>query len=96
MAQLVLNNVILKHDIPVTTRYGTTHVLIFYNPKDNRTWAWKTTTLPAFKEHCSYSIMARDEGNFNISHVTQISYDRSTESEQPEINNDVWEEIFNC
>lgn len=100
MAQIVLDNVILKHDIPVTTKWGTTHVLIFYDPKTNLTWAWKTTTLPAFTVHCTYSIMGRDEGNYNLSHVTQISYDRSSEgevmkSEQPDGSRDAWDVLFN-
>ena len=96
MTQIVLDNVILKHDIPVTTKWGTTHVLIFYDPKTNLTWAWKTTTLPTFTVHCTYSIMARDEGDYNLSHVTQI---RSTEgevikSEQPDGSPDAWDVLF--
>lgn len=71
--QIILRDVILKHDIPVTTKWGVTHVLIFYNPKDNTTWAWKTTTLPQFDEHNTYSIIAVDEGDFNISHVRNIT-----------------------
>lgn len=99
MAQIVLENVILKHDVAVPTRYGVTHVLIFYDPKTNLTWAWKTSTLPSFKTHVTYSIMGRDEGDYNLSHVTQISYDRSTEgeameSEQPDGYKDVWDTIF--
>ena len=100
MAQIVLENVILKHDIPVTTKWGTTHVLIFYDPKTNLTWAWKTSTLPAFTVHYTQSIMGRDEGDYNLSHVTQISYDRSTEgeaameSEQPDGYKDAWDTVF--
>lgn len=99
MTQIVLENVILKHDIPVTTKYGVTHVLIFYDPKTNLTWAWKTSTLPSFKTHVTYSIMGRDEGDYNLSRVTQISYDRSTEgeameSEQPDTPRDAWDIIF--
>lgn len=71
--QIILRDVILKHDIPVNTKWGVTHVLIFYNPKDNTTWAWKTTTLPQFDEHNKYSIIAVDEGDFNISHVRDIT-----------------------
>lgn len=97
MAQIVLENVILKHDIPVTTKYGVTHVLIFYDPKTNLTWAWKTTTMTDFKVHVTYSIMGKDEGDYNLSHVKQIN--RSTEgetveSEQPDGYKDVWDTIF--
>lgn len=99
MAQIVLENVILKHDIPVTTKYGVTHILIFYDPKTNLTWAWKTTTLPYFELHNTYSIMGKDEGDYNLSHVKQISYDRSTEgetlkSEQTVDAKDIWDTVF--
>ena len=99
MAQIVLENVILKHDIPVTTKYGVTHVLIFYDPKTNLTWVWKTTTMTNFKVHVTYSIMGKDEGDYNLSHVKQISYDRSTEgetlkSEQTVDVKDVWDTVF--
>lgn len=70
--QIILRDVIVKHDIPVKTHYGTTHVVIFYDPKTNTTWAWKTSTLPTFKEHCSYSIIATDAGDYNISHVREL------------------------
>ena len=99
MAQIVLENVILKHDIPVTTKYGVTHVLIFYDPKTNLTWAWKTTTMTNFEVHVTYSIMGKDEGDYNLSHVKQISYDRSTEgetlkSEQTVDAKDIWDTVF--
>lgn len=70
--QIILRDVIVKHNIPVKTHYGTTHVVIFYDPKTNTTWAWKTSTLPTFKEHCSYSIIATDAGDYNISHVKEL------------------------
>ena len=84
MTQIMLKDVILKHDVPVKTKYGVTHVLIFYNPEDDTTWVWKTTTLPHFEEHRTYSIIARDEGNFNISHVNEVDFDHghAAESEQ--------------
>ena len=99
MAQIVLENVILKHDIPVTTKYGVTHVLIFYDPKTSLTWTWKTTTMTNFKVHVTYSIMGKDEGDYNLSHVKQISYDRSTEeeviqSEQTVDAKDIWDTVF--
>lgn len=99
MTQIVLENVMLRHDIPVTTKYGVTHVLIFYDPKTNLTWAWKTTTLPSFELYNTYSITGKDEGDYNLSHVKQISYDRSTEgetlkSEQTVDAKDIWDTVF--
>jgi hypothetical protein len=43
--------------------------------------------------------MGRDEGDYNLSHVTQISYDKSTEgeaaeSEQPDGYKDAWDTVF--
>lgn len=70
--QIILRDVIVKHDIPVKTQYGTTHVVIFYDSKTNTTWAWKTSTLPTFKEHCSYSIIATDAGDYNIARVKEL------------------------
>ena len=88
---MILRDLILKHDIPVTTKWGVTHVLIFYNEKDHTTWAWKTTTLPYFKEHNKYSIICIDEGDYNISHVREVDFDHghpaagdAGESEQPD------------
>ena len=86
MAQVILKDVIVKHNIPVRTQYNTTHVIVFYNPKDNTTWCWKTATASAlgYEEHRSYSIIGSDEGNFRLSRVNEVSFDRSedVESEQ--------------
>ena len=80
MSQIILRDVILKHDIPVKTQHGITHVLIFYNDKDHRTWAWKTSTPPSnFKEHCRYSIIGSDVGNFNLSRVKEVDFDHGHE-----------------
>ena len=97
--RIYLENVILKHDVPVRTKYGTTHVYVFYNPKDNTTWIWKTSTMANFQEHCTYTITGRDEGDYYLSHVQWISLDRSTEgeaieSEQPDAPRDAWDIIF--
>lgn len=98
-SQIYLENVILKHDVPVRTKYGTTHVYVFYNPKDSTTWVWKTSTMAGFQEHCTYTIKGKDEGDYHLSHVQWISLDRSTEdeaieSEQPDGYKDVWDAIF--
>lgn len=84
MAQIILRDVIVKHNIPVRTQYNTTHVIIFYDPKTNNTWCWKTATASAlrYEEHCSYSIIGSDEGDFKLSRVNEISFDRDVESEQ--------------
>ena len=78
MAQIILRNVIVKHNIPVRTQYNITHVIIFYDPKTNNTWCWKTATASAleYKEHCSYSIVGTDEGDFRLSRVNEMSSDR--------------------
>lgn len=84
--QIILRDVIVKHDIPVRTHYGTTHVVIFYDPKTNTTWAWKTSTLPTFEEHCSYSIIATDAGDYNISHVKELGKESEIQHPDAEIS----------
>ena len=86
MAQIILSDVIVKHNIPVRTQYNTTHVIIFYDPKTNNTWCWKTATASAlrYEEHCSYSIIGSDEGNFRLSRVNEISFDRSKDAKDVE------------
>lgn len=79
--QIILRDVIVKHDIPVKTQYGTTHVVIFYDSKTNTTWAWKTSTLPTFKEHCSYSIIATDAGDYNIARVKELESPHAEDAE---------------
>ena len=86
MAQIILRDVIVKHNIPVLSKYGTTHVIIFYDPKTNNTWYWKTASADSlrYKEHCSYSIIGSDEGNFKLSRVNEISFDRSKDAKDVE------------
>lgn len=101
MAEILLRDVILKHDVAIKTgHYGkTVHVLVFFDPKSYITWCWKTTTLPTFQVHNSYSIICRDEGDYNISHVREVDFDhgsisKDVESEQPDTR-DAWDELFN-
>lgn len=86
MAQIILRDVIVKHNIPVSSKYGTIHIIIFYNPKDYTTWYWKTSTTDGLKyeEHCTYSIMGIDEGDFRLSRVSEVSISerKDVESEQ--------------
>ena len=86
MTQIILRDVIVKHNIPVKTQYNTTHVIIFYDPKTNNTWCWKTASADSlrYEEHCSYSIIGSDEGDFRLSRVNEISsrLDEDVESEQ--------------
>ena len=89
--QIILRDVICKHNIPVTGYHGNTvHVIIFYDPKTHTTWYWKTQTTDGlrYKEHLSYSIIGHDDGNYKLSRVNEISFDRSkdpeAESEQPD------------
>ena len=84
-----LNNVIVKHNIPVRTRYNTTHVIIFYDPETHNSYSWKTATTEAlnYEPHELYSITYIDEGHNNISHVEMIENDSfgspdGSESEQ--------------
>ena len=78
---IILRDLILRHDIPVPTRYGTTHVLVFYNPKDNSTWSWKTSTLPRFEVNKKYSILACDEGGHSLSRVKEVDFDHGYDQE---------------
>lgn len=82
MAQIILRDVIVRHNIPVRTQYNTTtHLIIFYNPKDHTTWYWRTLTADGLKyeERGTYSIIGTDEGNFKLSRVREVG---EKESEQ--------------
>lgn len=81
MAQIILRDIIVRHNIPVRTQYNITHLIIFYNPKDHTTWYWRTSTVDGlrYKEHCTYSIIGTDEGNFKLSRIREVS---EKESEQ--------------
>lgn len=79
---IILRDLILRHNIPVSTRYGTAHVLVFYNPKDNLTWSWKTSTFPRFEVNKKYSIIACDEGDYNLSRVKEVDFDHGYDCDQ--------------
>jgi len=84
MAQIILRDVIVKHNIPVKVQYNIIHVIMFYDPKTNNTWCWKTASADGlrYKEHCSYSIIGSDEGDFKLSRVNEISSSKGKKSEQ--------------
>ena len=86
MSQIILKDVIVKHNIPVRTQYNTTHVIVFYDPKTHYTWCWKTAIADSlrYKEHLTYSIIGSDEGNFRLSRVNEISFDRSKDAKDVE------------
>jgi hypothetical protein len=75
MPIIELNNVVLTNDVPVRTKYGVTHVLVFYDPKDVKIYTWKTTTLPSFEVNRIYNIMAMltDSETGELSRVKELA-----------------------
>lgn len=81
--QIILKDIICNHNIPITGRYGAIHIIIFYDPKTHNTWYWRTQTTDGlrYEEHNTYSIIANDDGNYKLSRVNEVSFDRSKSSE---------------
>jgi len=82
--KIELKNVVCRHNIPIRTGYGgsTVHILIFFDPRDKETYWWKCTSGGyGFEEGATYSLLARYEGNQQISHGRIISYHRSIKGE---------------